>query len=174
MKTNGFSLIELMIVIAIVGILATLGISLYQGYTTRTRIMEGIGLTMAAKSRISTDVNNSIALQNIISQWNSGSGGQGMASKYVESVLLRNNGEIEIKYNSRSVGLAHTANTLIISPWIRTNDQSTIPLQQAINTGVTGSLDWACASASRHHAIAAGMSPSLGTLNPEYAPANCR
>lgn len=106
MKNKGFSLIEIMVTIAIVGILSMMSISLYQGYTTRTRVMEGIGLAMAAKARISTDVNNNISLQNIIEQWNTGNDGKGNTSKYVESVLLKDNREIEIKYNSGSLGLA--------------------------------------------------------------------
>lgn len=174
MKKNGFTLIETMIMIAIIGILSIASIFVYQNYLIRSRVMEGLGLAISAKAKISTDATSNISLQSTINEWNSGSSGKGMTSKYVESILLKDNAEIEIKYKSDSIGLSIKSNTLILSPWIRTDDEQTIPLHQAINNGITGSIDWSCSSASKNQAIANGMNPRLGTLHPEYAPASCR
>jgi type IV pilus assembly protein PilA len=48
-KSLGFTLIELMIVIAIIGILASLAISAYQTYTVRAQISEGLSMAAGAK-----------------------------------------------------------------------------------------------------------------------------
>lgn len=49
---QGFTLIELMIVVAIIGILAAVAIPAYQDYTVRARVTEGIGLAAAAKAAV--------------------------------------------------------------------------------------------------------------------------
>ena len=50
---KGFTLIELMIVVAIVGILAAIAIPAYQEYTIRSRVTEGLSLATSAKTNVS-------------------------------------------------------------------------------------------------------------------------
>ena len=50
---QGFTLIELMIVVAIIGILAAIAIPAYQDYTIRAQVSEGLNLAGAAKSAVS-------------------------------------------------------------------------------------------------------------------------
>ncbi len=56
---NGFTLIELMIVVAIVGILAAVALPAYQDYTVRSKITESLSLASGAKTTISENISNS-------------------------------------------------------------------------------------------------------------------
>ena len=56
---KGFTLIELMIVVAIIGILAAIAIPAYQDYTIRAQVTEGLNLAGAAKAAIAESYSNS-------------------------------------------------------------------------------------------------------------------
>lgn len=64
---KGFTLIELMIVVAIIGILAAVALPAYQDYTVRARVSEGLGMAAAAKSAVAENAVNGAS--NLGSGW---------------------------------------------------------------------------------------------------------
>lgn len=64
-RQQGFTLIELMIVVAIVGILAAIAIPAYQDYTIRAKVTEGLSLAAAAKLAVSETVQSGTAVANV-------------------------------------------------------------------------------------------------------------
>lgn len=179
-KQQGFTLIELMIVVAIIGVLAAVALPAYQDYTIRSRVSEAISLGRDAQQRLISDgVSAAMEVQRLSTEWNTLAGNTGANSKYVTSVLfdtLSPSGVIVITLNGQTVGLGANAPTLVYSPYVRTTTSgSAVTLTAAQLAGASGSLDWACTSDSNNAATSQGMlNARLGTLPGRYAPAACR
>ena len=172
---QGFTLIELMIVVAIIGILAAIAIPAYQDYTIRSKITEGLNLAAAAKLSVGETWQSNGNLTSLVS----GVGNPNCAAnvtfcfvptKYVRQVGVNGgaagNGMITITYGPEPAPANNQ--TITLTPSIA---------GQQLTAGAAGNIDWACASAT--NLTAAGRTPPVpvaapGTLNPKYAPAECR
>ena len=154
---QGFTLIELMIVVAIIGILAAIAIPAYQNYTIRAQVTEGLTLADSWKTAISEYYANQGAFPATaaaLTGMNTATGG-----KYVNSITVTN-GAITITYNGPQVNKAIATQTLGISPYLDANNN----------------VIWVCGTASVP-TLATGTPATVvtGTItaNAQYLPTAC-
>lgn len=174
-RNAGFSMVEIMVVVAIVGLLAALALPAYTDYVTRSRVTEGLVLADAAKLQVGMRITEE-PLAAIANEFNAQANATGATSKYVRSVQINNqNGTITITLNEANIGgISAATRTLTLTPYIVRGAVSQ-QLAAAIVAGTRGTVAWGCASDSSAIANAAGLAPvTMGTLPARFAPSSCR
>jgi type IV pilus assembly protein PilA len=142
---KGFTLIELMIVVAIIGILAAVAIPAYQDYTVRARVAEGLSLAGAAKLAVAENAANGAA--DLGAGYNAPTA---QADRVTGVTIAAATGVITIGYgtkieNGKNIALVPTSGGAAL----------------AAGTPPAGPITWACNGAAT-------------TLAAKYRPAECR
>ena len=109
---QGFTLIELMIVVAIIGILAAIALPAYQDYTIRTKVSEAMVMASEAKTAVSETAASLGGLDQVTAA-SSGYSFPAQGSDYVDSVAVGANGVITVQ--TRNTG-ADTDPDFTITP----------------------------------------------------------
>ena len=144
---KGFTLIELMIVIAIIGILAVIALPAYQDYTARAQVSEAISLMEGQKSAV-------VEYYADKGKWPRNNTEAGIAAptdikgKYVAQVSVGPNGVLTAKMKDKDVNNDIKGKTVLLSPDVNGNAASS-----------KGSFTWTC---------------KKGTVDSKFLPSSCR
>jgi type IV pilus assembly protein PilA len=158
-RNRGFTLIELMIVVAIIGILASLAVSAYQTYTVRAQISEGLNFAAAAKGPIA----EAYMLAGVAPANRAAAGMAPAATdstgNYVSAVEITD-GRVDVTFSGPMAHQDIVGMTLSLTPYE--------------SAGKT--IIWRCgnAAAPAGNLLNGGAAHLAATLDPRYLPASCR
>lgn len=147
MKQKGFTLIELMLVLAIVGILASIAVPAYQVYIGRTQVMEGFKATDGLRSEIAVWSANYKAFPDNSAVTQTGYVGaiaHQIDGKYIQQygvVVTANTGVITVNFDAGNI----SGKNLVLTPTLNTNNNEQI-------------IKWQCS----------------GSIQVQYLPTSCQ
>ena len=166
---KGFTLIELMIVVAIIGILAAIAIPAYQDYTIRAKVTEGLNLADSAKTAVAESWQSGgiVGLKAAATSWNTAFTATG-ATKYVNNIQIDTAaGIITVTYNAVAIPQLGANVTLLLTPSVT---------KTAIPNSLAGNIDWACTAQGNSTANNQGLPGAVSATGvvSKYVPTNCK
>jgi type IV pilus assembly protein PilA len=157
---KGFTLIELMIVVAIIGILAAIAIPAYQDYVIRSQVSEGLAMASSLKASVSEFVADRGGWPDDVGD---GNGDLGLTAppsgKYVTGIEV-DNGNLVIEFGNQANASNLAGKFLVLSPGLSANQD----------------IIWVCgdATAPSSLASAAPAAAQATDVAGKYLPSNCR
>ena len=153
-RQKGFTLIELMIVVAIIGILAAVALPAYQDYTVRAKVTEGLVVASSAKVAVAENAAN----------------GKSFSSGWTAPTSTSNVSSIAIATSTGVITITYPATagngTILITPTSSGAGLTANASGSDVPTG--GSINWSCA----HNGVT--TTAATGNLAAKYRPAQCR
>ncbi len=176
MVQKGFTLIELMIVVAIIGILAAVALPAYQDYTVRARVTEGMVLGSGLKNVVADNAANgtTAALGGFFKGIPINAAGTTFCTAAGNCSL---NGGITNSKNVTSVFGATATGVITVTYTAAASGQTLVLAPSSNNAALTAgtipaaSIIWTCYASGK--AVVAGVA-NTATMVAKYAPAECR
>jgi type IV pilus assembly protein PilA len=163
---QGFTLIELMIVVAIIGILAAIALPAYQDYTIRAKMSEVVLAASSCRTTVTEIVQSATTLP-AADAWGCEASAAGGASKYVDQIHTSATGLVTVTAQNFPASSGINTKALTLAPC--TNAGATAAACTAPTAGAAIAA-WICGAAGTASATAAGGT----TIPAKYLPGSCR